>query len=126
MTEIEFQYKGSIFTIQANDDRKMKEICDRDIDFKSINVSRENAFEYSMSLGEIEKALNYTYMTNDSVTMYELDGNYNFFYFIMPPSTKILKRFELTYLGQNGILLSYPVDNIIPKYNQTYHIQNLI
>lgn len=98
---------------------KMKEICDRDIDFKSINVSRENAFEYSMSLGEIEKALNYTYMTNDSVTMYELDGNYNFFYFIMPPSTKILKRFELTYLGQNGILLSYPIDNIIPKYNPT-------
>ncbi len=99
--------------------KKMKEICDKDYEIKSVNVSRENAFEYVNSFDESEKALNYTYMTNDSVTMYELNGEYNYFFFIMPPSTKILKRFELTFLAPNGVLLQYPVDNAIPKYNPT-------
>ena len=104
--------------------KKMKEICDKDLDIKSVNVSRENAFEYVTSMDEEEKAMNYTYMTNDSVTMYELDGNYNYFFFIMPPSTKILKRFELTFLAPNGVLLQYPIDNQIPKYNPTPQVLN--
>lgn len=103
---------------------KMLEICDRDLEFKSITVSRQDAFEYVTSLGEDEKALNYTYMTNDSVTMYELDGNYNYFFFIMPASTKILRRFELTFLSNNGILLQYPVNNVINKYNPTPLVLN--
>lgn len=99
--------------------RKMKSICDSDIDFKTINVSREDAYEYVKNNNEYEKMLNYTYMTNDSVTMYELNGEYNYFYYIMPPSTKILSRFDLTYLPPKGILLSYPINNQIPKYNPT-------
>ncbi len=99
--------------------KKMKEICERDIEFNRINVSREDAFEYVTNNEEHEKALNYTYMTNDSVTMYELDGEYNYFYYIMPSSTRFLKRFELTYLAPNGIVLSYPIDHVVPKYNPT-------
>ena len=99
--------------------RKMKSICERDVDFKAINVSREDAFDYVKNNNEYEKMLNYTYMTNDSVTMYELDGEYNYFYYLMPPSTKILSRFDLTYLPPKGILLSYPINNSIPKYNPT-------
>ena len=97
--------------------KKMKEICERDIEFNRINVSREDAFEYVTNNEEHEKALKYTYMTNDSVTMYELDGEYNYFYYIMPSSTRFLKRFELTYLAPNGIVLSYPIDHVVPKYN---------
>jgi len=99
--------------------KKMMEICEEDLDFKSINVSRQDAFEYVTALNESEKALNYTYMTNDSVTMYELDGDYNYFYFILPPSTRFLKRFDLTFLPPDGVLLSYPIDNELPKYNPT-------
>ena len=99
--------------------RRMLEIINSDMEFKTINVSREDAFEYVTNRGEEEKALNYTYMTNDSVTMYELGGEYNYFYYIMPPSTKILKRFDLTYLAPNGVLISYPINNVLPKYNPT-------
>ena len=97
----------------------MKEICDKDLPFKSVNVSRDDALEYVKELGEFEKELNYLYTTNDSVTMYELDDDYNYFYYIMPASTKILKRFDLTFLSPNGIVLSYPINNIVPKYNPT-------
>ena len=99
--------------------KKMKEIIDKDMPFKTVSVSREDALEYSESLNEYEKVLNYTYMTNDSVTMYELNGEYNYFYYIMPPSTKILSRFDLTYIQPDGVLISYPIHNTIPKYNPT-------
>lgn len=115
-TEIESRKKfdSSILPILK---KKMKELCARNLDFKSVNVSRDDAFDYVSELGETEKALNYSYMTNDSVTMYELDDEYNYFYYIMPPSTKVLNRFDLTYIAPNGIVLSYPINNVVPKYN---------
>ena len=60
--------------------------------------------------------LNYLYMTHDSISMYELDDDYNYFFYIMPPSTKYLKRFDLTYIAPRGIVLSYPINNIVPKF----------
>ena len=109
-TEIE-THKNFDRSIVSDLKKQMKDICDRDLLFKSVNVSRDDAYEYVKNLGEEEKALNYLFMTSDSVTMYELDDNYNYFYYIMPASTKILKRFDLTYLATNGIVLSYPIDN---------------
>ena len=103
--------------VVLNIKRKMKEICNRDLPFRRVNVDREDAVEYVSSLGEEEKALNYTYMTNDSVTLYELDNDYNYFYYVMPPSTGLLKRFDLTYVAPNGVALSYPIDNSVPKFS---------
>jgi len=103
--------------VVSNIKKKMKEICNRDIPFRRVNVDREDAYEYVSSLDEYEKALNYTYMTNDTVTLYELDNEYNYFYYVMPPSTSLLKRFDLSYVAPNGIALSYPQDNIIPKFS---------
>lgn len=96
--------------------KKMKEICARDYKFKQISVSRNDAYEYVKSLGEDEKMLNYLYMTHDSITMYELDDDYNYFFYIMPPSTRYLKRFDLTYIAPRGIVLSYPINNVVPKF----------
>lgn len=112
--------KGAVDEIK----KKMKEIVESDMCFRSVNVSRDDAYEYSVNAGEEEKALNYTYTTNDSVTMYELDGEYNYFYNVMPASTGILKRFDLTFLPPKGIVLSYPIDNVVPKYVPTTQVLN--
>lgn len=96
--------------------KKMKEIISSDMEIKHISVSRSDAIEYVNTLKEEEKALNYKYMTNDSVTMYELGDIYNYFFFLMPASTKILSRFDLTYVPSNGIAISYPIDNSLPSY----------
>ena len=104
--------------------KKMKETCEKDIYFKSISVSRDDAYEYVSNQGESEKALNYLYRTSDSVTMYELDDEYNYFYYFMPPSTKILKRFDLTYIAPNGIVLSYPIHNVVPTFNPAPQVLN--
>ena len=97
--------------------KKMKQIINQDLPFKNISVSRKDAYDYCNNLGEKEKCLNYTYMTNDSVTLYELGDSYNYFYYIMPASTGILKRFDLTYVSPNGVVLSFPINNVVPKYN---------
>ncbi len=103
--------------VVLNIKKKMREICNRDVPFRRVNVDREDAIDYVESLDEYEKALNYTYMTNDAVTLYELDNEYNYFFYVMPPSTGLLKRFDLNYVAPNGIALSYPQDNIIPKFS---------
>lgn len=96
---------------------RMKSLILMDLPIKKIDVSRKDAIEYVKAKKESEKVLNYTYMTSDTVTMYELEDEYNYFYYLMPASTGILNRFDLTYNGDNGIILSYPVDNVVPKYN---------
>lgn len=97
--------------------KRMTEIVDRDILINAINVSKEDVLEYVKENGEDEKALKYMYMTNDSVTMYELSGEYNYFYDILPASTGILKLFDIKLLSPNGVILCYPVDGVVPKYN---------
>lgn len=106
-------------SVVAQIKKKMKEIIKRDIPFRNISVDRNDAIEYSKSVEENEKVLNYTYMTKDSVTMCELGDMYNYFYYIMPTSTKILKRFDLTYVSPYGVAISYPIDNVVPKFNPT-------
>lgn len=115
-TEIEIDRKVSKETV-SEIKKRMKEICNRDLNFKRVNVSRSDAYEYVKELGEDEKALNYAYISSDSVTMFELLDEYNYFYYLMPASTKILNRFDLTYISPNGIVLSYPINNLVPKFN---------
>lgn len=115
-TEIETK-KEIDGNVVANIKRKMKEIINKDIPFRQINVLKDDAYSYAKSLNETEKLLNYKYMINDYVTMYELDDDYNYFFYFMPPSTGYLKRFDLTYVSPKGVVLSYPVDNIVPKFN---------
>lgn len=97
--------------------KKMNEIIKEDHPFHRINSTRKDTIEYVKSLEEYEKELNYTYMTNDYVTLYELLDNYNYFYYLMPASTVILKKFDLTFIQPNGVVLSYPIGDVVPKYN---------
>ena len=96
--------------------KQMKEIIDADYMFNKISSNRLDAYEYFKELNENEKALNYKYMSSDYVTLYELLGEYNYFYYLMPVSTGVLTRFDLTYAAPNGVVLSYPIENVVPKY----------
>jgi len=95
---------------------KMKEIIAADEPIKNVSVSKKDAYDYSNNMNEYEKCLNYTYITNESVTMYEFMDLYNYFYYIMPASTGILKTFDLIYLAPNGIVLCAPIKGVIPKF----------
>ena len=113
----EIQMKRQVdYSVVSSIKKKMKEIIKRDIPFRNISVARDDAYEYCKSVNEEEKMTNYSFMTKDSVTMCELGDLYNYFYYIMPASTKILKRFDLTYVSPYGVAISYPIDNVVPKF----------
>lgn len=95
---------------------KMKEIVSQNLPIKNVSVSRKDAYDYHESLKEYEKCLNYTYITNESVTMYELSDLYNYFYYIMPAYTGVLKKFDLIYVAPKGIVLCSPINGVIPKF----------
>ena len=99
--------------------KQMKKIIAKDYEINKISASREDIIEYVNKLGEYEKALNYKYMTSDIVSIYELKDLYNYFYYIMPASTGILKKFNLTYIPPKGVVLSYPINGELPKYKST-------
>lgn len=103
-------------TVISNIKSKMKEIIKEDLPFRNVSVSRKDAIDYFESNNEYEKCLNYTYSTNESVTMYELSDLYNYFYYIMPPSTGILNKFDIIGLGSKGIMLCSPIKGVIPKF----------
>ena len=93
-TELSMKRKVDANVVKKIKD-KMNEIIAADEPIKNVSVSRKDAYDYSENNGEYEKCLNYTYLTNESVTMYELMDSYNYFYYIMPASTGILKTFDL-------------------------------
>lgn len=114
----EITSKRKITSVVVKDIKlKMKEIIKEDHTIHKISSTRKDTIDYFKLLNEEEKVLNYTYMTPDYVTLYELLDDYNYFYYMMPGSTGILKRFDLTYAENNGVVLSYPIDNVVPKYN---------
>lgn len=110
--------------VVSNIKRRMKELCDKNLPFKETTVSRKDAIDYAKNTLDKEKSLNYTYIANSTITLYELDDNYNYFFYTMPPSTKMLKRFDLVYVGGNGVVLCYPINNIVPKYNPSPKVLN--
>jgi uridine kinase len=81
-------------------------------------VTKKDAYNYYMQVGETEKAGNILNLNNKTVTLFELKGYYNYFMSDMVQSTGSLNHFDLTFLGNNDLVLSYPIteDLSVPAY----------
>lgn len=81
-------------------------------------VTKKDAYNYYIQAKETEKAGNILNLNNKTVTLYELKGYYNYFMSDMVPSTGSLNHFDLTFLGNNDLVLSYPIneDLSVPVY----------
>lgn len=86
---------------------KMKELIKQDKEFKRINASRLDAINYFNSIGNLSKASIMKYNTNTYVTLYKLGNMYNFFFTLMPHSTKVLNKFDIKYLNDHGFVLLF-------------------
>ncbi len=86
---------------------KMQELVERDLPITHLNVTRMNAMDYYEARGEKEKVGNMKYNTNTSISLYQLEDYYDYFYSYMAPSTGCLSLFNLTYLNPHGFILSY-------------------
>jgi len=107
---------------------KMKELVEKDCPITRLTVSRLEAMDYFKNIGDITKSEIMKYITSTHLTLYKLENEYNYFYSLMPISTKVLSHFELTYLNESGFVLRFPtiyMKNGIKEYEHRENVFNL-
>ncbi len=93
-------------------EEEMNQIVKEGYLFTKVNVSRYDTIKYFKKNNRLDKVKALKYISNSYITLYRLDDLYDYFYSEMVYSTKELDNFKLTYISDNGFVLSYPnVDN---------------
>ena len=104
---------------------KMEEIVKENYNFIKISVARQDAIKFYKKKKQLDKVNVLKYISNSYVNLYRLDEYYDYFFGEMPYSTKVLDEFKLTYIKDNGFVLSYPsVRN--PKNTEDYSHHKMV
>ncbi len=106
-------------TIIQKIEDKMEELVKQDYNFIKLSVSRKDAMNFFKKKKQFDKVDVFKYISNTYINLYRLDEYYDYFFSEMPYSTRVLDEFKLTYIKDNGFVLSYPSINN-PKYTEDY------
>lgn len=99
---------------------KMKDIIDKNISINKVKVKREKAIEIFKSYGMDDKVLLLEQVNFEYVSLYELDGRYDYFYGYMAQSTGVIRSFDVMYY-EPGFILRYPLEddiNTLVQFNE--------
>ena len=99
---------------------KMKDIISRNIPINKVKVKREKAIEIFKSYGMEDKVLLLEQVNFEYVSLYELDGRYDYFYGYMAQSTGVIRCFDVMYY-EPGFILRYPLEddiNTLVQFNE--------
>ena len=126
--------KGIHFTLNKSIDKnilnqienEMRRIVNSNYPIRKINVSRLEAIRYLEKHNRVDKAISLKYISNTYITMYDLDGTYDYFNNKLVPYTGILKYFQLILDNDKAIVLLLPkiVDNQV-KMVYHPHVHNM-
>ncbi len=97
----------------------MNEYVNKNLKIKKMTILKKEAVEFYNKRREFEKADNAANITDNVVSLYELDGYHNYFYSDMPYSTGMINKYELVYLGKNKVIFMMPHEKSnyeIPEY----------
>lgn len=86
---------------------RMIEIINKDIPIRRIKLKREEAIKIFENYGMDDKVTLLNQVSFKEVSLYELDGRYDYFYGKMAHSTGIIKAFDLMFYDP-GIIIRYP------------------
>ena len=88
--------------------KQMLKMVEQKFVFKEMLVDRFEAIKYFKKHNQIDKVESFRYMTNRTVTLYSLDGTYDYFYGPLVVNTGLLDKFDLIYIKNNSFILTYP------------------
>ena len=92
---------------------------------KKLTILKSEAIDYYKKNNFYEKALNVQHISDKVLTLFELDGYYNYFYTGMAYSTGALKKYEIKSVGRNKIIIIPPdKDGNVPDYSNCHNIVN--
>lgn len=89
-------------------EEKIKEIVKQNFIINKVNVSRMDAIKYFKKKKQFDKAKVLKYISNTYINLYRIDDIYDYFYGEIAYSTSQIDDFKLTYIKDNGFVLSYP------------------
>ena len=123
-----FDYEG---TVELTKDRldavksRMLQLVDKDILFSKRSIGTDDAIELFAHYKMYDKEKLFKYRRVSKANIYSLDGFEDYYYGYMPPSTGMLKYFDVS-LYEDGFVLTMPrankpttVEAFIPK-NKLY------
>lgn len=87
---------------------KMHELVKQDLNYIKVSVSRFDAIAYFKRKKQMDKVKVLKYISNSYVNLYRLDDVYDYFFSEMAYSTRFIDSFKLTYITDDGFVLSYP------------------
>lgn len=106
-------------SVLAKIEEEMKLIVKEDLKFTKLSVARLDAIKFYRKKDMLDKEKVLKYISNTYINLYRLDDIYDYFYGEMPYSTKDINEFKLTYIKENGFVLSYP-DIYNPEITLSY------
>ncbi len=89
-------------------EKEMKKLVEEDLNFTKISVSRIEAINFFRKKKQIDKAKVLKYISNTYINLYRLDDYYDYYYGDLAYSTSQIDEFKLTYIKDNGFVVSYP------------------
>lgn len=89
-------------------EQEMKAISKQDYTIHKVSVSRFDAIKYFKQKKQDDKVKVLKYISNTYINLYRIDDIYDYFYGELAYSTKQIDDFKLTYIKDNGFVLSYP------------------
>ena len=81
---------------------QMQKMVEQKFTFKEMLVDRFDAIKYFKKYHQMDKVESFRYMTNRTVTLYSLDGIYDYFYGPLVYNTGLLDKFDMIYLKDNS------------------------
>lgn len=87
---------------------EMNKIVKENYLFIKLNVSRLDAIKYFKKINQIDKVNVLKYISNTYINLYRINDIYDYFYGKMAYSTSQINNFKLTYIGDNGFVMSLP------------------
>lgn len=88
--------------------KQMKELVSKNIPFTKMDTTKYEAIEYFKSIKREDKAKTLFYDPSKYVSLYKLDDYYNYLIGDLPPSTGVLKYFDLSLIKDKGIVVRFP------------------
>ena len=98
----------------------MKNLIKRDIPITKVSVTKEKAINIFRDYGMEDKIRLLSQIKKDKVSLYELDGRYDYFYGDMAYSTGIIEAFDLI-LYAHGFVLRNPKEgdvSTLPEFKE--------
>lgn len=89
-------------------ENEMHNIVKADLIFTKVSVDRLDAIKFFEKKKQLDKVKVLKYISNSFINLYRLDDLYDYFYGDMAYSTKDIDDFKLTYIKNNGFVVSYP------------------